>query len=244
MTELEKFLDLYINEDLIRIIISGPRQKEGPSKIQIRPLLLKGRVMYQVTRTVGQKELHENHQRDEVLCLTDNWMQQEFRQLQLEAKGVQGTVLASKKGRLTIKTKKIQGREEFVPMLTHNRQKKYLLQEGVAVPYLIDLGIMNEAGKVKHARYDKFKQLNRFLEFIEDILPRLPKDREVNIIDFGCGKSYLTFAMYHYLHEPKGYDIQVIGLDLKADVIETCSRSGRKISLRKTAFLSGRYRIL
>ena len=110
MTELEKFLDLYINEDLIRIIISGPRKKEGPSKIQIRPLLLKGQVMYQVTRTVGQKELHENHQRDEVLCLTDNWMQQEFRQLQLEAKGVQGTVLASKKGRLTIKTKKIQGR--------------------------------------------------------------------------------------------------------------------------------------
>lgn len=166
MTELEKFLDLYINEDLIRIIISGPRQKEGPSKIQIRPLLLKGQVMYQVTRTVGQKELHENHQRDEVLCLTDNWMQQEFRQLQLEAKGVQGTVLASKKGRLTIKTKKIQGREDFVPMLTHNRQKKYLLQEGVPVPYLIDLGIMNEAGKVKHARYDKFKQLNRFLELL------------------------------------------------------------------------------
>ena len=239
MTELEKFLDLYINEDLIRIIISGPRQKEGPSKIQIRPLLLKGQVMYQVTRTVGQKELHENHQRDEVLCLTDNWMQQEFRQLQLEAKGVQGTVLASKKGRLTIKTKKIQGREDFVPMLTHNRQKKYLLQEGVPVPYLIDLGIMNEAGKVKHARYDKFKQLNRFLEFIEDILPRLPKDREVNIIDFGCGKSYLTFAMYHYLHELKGYDIQVIGLDLKADVIETCSRRAEKYHYEKLHFYQG-----
>lgn len=239
MTELEKFLDLYINEDLIRIIISGPRQKEGPSKIQIRPLLLKGQVMYQVTRTVGQKELHENHQRDEVLCLTDNWMQQEFRQLQLEAKGVQGTVLASKKGRLTIKTKKIQGREDFVPMLTHNRQKKYLLQEGVPVPYLIDLGIMNEAGKVKHARYDKFKQLNRFLEFIEDILPRLPKDREVNIIDFGCGKSYLTFAMYHYLHELKGYDIQVIGLDLKADVIETCSRLAEKYHYEKLYFYQG-----
>lgn len=239
MTELEKFLDLYINEDLIRIIISGPRQKEGPSKIQIRPLLLKGQVMYQVTRTVGQKELHENHQRDEVLCLTDNWMQQEFRQLQLEAKGVQGTVLASKKGRLTIKTKKIQGREDFVPMLTHNRQKKYLLQEGVPVPYLIDLGIMNEAGKVKHARYDKFKQLNRFLEFIEDILPRLPKDREVNIIDFGCGKSYLTFAMYHYLHELKGYDIQVIGLDLKADVIEICSRLAEKYHYEKLYFYQG-----
>ena len=239
MTELEKFLDLYINEDLIRIIISGPRKKEGPSKIQIRPLLLKGRVMYQVTRTVGQKELHENHEREEVLCLTDNWMQQDFRQLQLEAKGIQGTVLASKKGRLTIKTKKTQGREDFVPMLTHNRQKKYLLQEGVPVPYLIDLGIMNEAGRIKNARYDKFKQLNRFLEFIEDILPRLPKDREVNIIDFGCGKSYLTFAMYHYLHELKGYDIQVIGLDLKADVIETCSRLAEKYHYEKLHFYQG-----
>lgn len=91
MTELERFLDLYINEELIRVIISGPRQKEGPSKIQIRPLLLKGQVMYQITRTVGQKELHENHQRAEVLCLISDWMQQDFRQLQLEAKGIQGT---------------------------------------------------------------------------------------------------------------------------------------------------------
>lgn len=239
MTELEKFLDLYINEDLIRVIISGPRQKEGPSKIQIRPLLLKGQVMFQVTRTVGQKELHENHQRDEVLCLMDNWMQQDFRQLQLEGKRIQGTVLTSKKGKLTIKAKKIQGREDFVPMLTHNRQKKYLLQEGVPVPYLIDLGIMNDAGRVKNARYDKFKQLNRFLEFIEDILPRLPKDREVNIIDFGCGKSYLTFAMYHYLHELKGYDIRVIGLDLKADVIETCSRLAKKYHYEKLYFYQG-----
>lgn len=239
MTELERFLDLYINKDLIKVIISGPRQKEGPSKIQIRPLLLKGQVMFQVTRTVGQKELHENHQRDEVLCLADNWMQKDFRQLQLEGKGVQGTVLASKKGKLTIKTKKTQGREDFVPMLTHNRQKKYLLQEGVPVPYLIDLGIMNEAGRVKNARYDKFKQLNRFLEFIEDILPRLPKDREVNIIDFGCGKSYLTFAMYHYLHELKGYDIRVIGLDLKADVIEACSRLAEKYHYEKLHFYQG-----
>ena len=239
MTELEKFLDLYINEDLIRIIISGPRQKEGPSKIQIRPLLLKGQVMYQVTRTVGQKELHENHQRDEVLCLTDNWMQQEFRQLQLEAKGVQGTVLASKKGRLTIKTKKIQGREDFVPMLAHNRQKKYLLQEGVPVPYLIDLGIMNEAGKVKHARYDKFKQLNRFLEFIEDILPNLNQEEETTIIDFGCGKSYLTFAMYHYLKVLKEYPVRIIGLDLKQDVIDHCSRLARQYGYDGLDFYHG-----
>lgn len=168
MTELEKFLDLYINEDLIRIIISGPRKKEGPSKIQIRPLLLKGRVMYQVTRTVGQKELHENHEREEVLCLTDNWMQQDFRQLQLEAKGIQGTVLASKKGRLTIKTKKTQGREDFVPMLTHNRQ----IANDILAPVL-GYGILKErfaailtdglrAQMLESAGYD-----TQILEFID-----------------------------------------------------------------------------
>lgn len=237
MTELREFLDLYINKELKRIIISGPRKKEGPSKAQIRPLLLRGQVMYQVTRTVGEKELHENMEKEAVQSLIEEWMSGDFRQLTLESRSVQGTVLASKKGKITIKTRKTE--TEFVPMLSHNRQKKYLLCEGVPIPYLVDLGVMGEDGKVKKARYDKFRQINRFLEFIEDILPRLPKDREVNIIDFGCGKSYLTFAMYHYLHELKGYDIRVIGLDLKADVIARCSSLAEKYHYEKLNFYQG-----
>ncbi len=92
--------------------------------------------------------------------------------------------------------------------------------------FLVDLGVQTKEGKIVKSRYDKFRQINRFLEFIEDILPQLPQDRELTILDFGCGKSYLTFAMYHYLKELKGYQVHIIGLDLKADVIE---QSGRKI---------------
>ena len=90
-----------------------------------------------------------------------------------------------------------------------------------------------------HARFDKFRQINRFLEFVEDILPELPKDREVTILDFGCGKSYLTFAMYYYLHELKGYDIRIIGLDLKKDVIRHCNELSEKYGYKKLHFLEG-----
>ena len=107
------------------------------------------------------------------------------------------------------------------------------------VPFLKDLGVMTEEGKVVRSRFDKFRQINRFLEFIEDILPELDRDRELTIVDFGCGKSYLTFAMYYYLHERKGYDIRIIGLDLKREVIAHCSELGRKYGYEKLTFLEG-----
>ena len=240
MTESGEFLKKYVNQDLIRIIISGPRKKEGPSKIQIRPLLIKGQLKYQITQTVGQKELHQNYEEAEVCRMAEEWIHTEFRQLQMESRTASGTLLMSKKGKATIKIKqKSEEQKTFVPMLTHNRQKHYLLEEGVPVPFLIDLGVMTEEGKIRHAKYDKFRQLNRFLEFIEDILPKLPKDREVTIIDFGCDKSYLTFAMYHYLRQLKGYDVRIIGLDLKEDVIKTCSRLAEKYHYEKLKFYQG-----
>lgn len=123
--------------------------------------------------------------------------------------------------------------------LTHNRRKRYILEEGRPVPFLKDLGVMAADGKIVNSRYDKFRQINRFLEFIEDILPQLPKDREVRIIDFGCGKSYLTFAMYYYLHELQGLDVRITGLDLKEDVIEHCGRLARQYGYEKLEFLHG-----
>ena len=107
------------------------------------------------------------------------------------------------------------------------------------VPFLHDLGVMTEDGKIVKTRTDKFRQINRFLEFIEDILPRLDRERELTILDFGCGKSYLTFAMYYYLHELKGYDIRIIGLDLKEDVIEHCGKLAEKYGYEKLTFLVG-----
>ena len=98
---------------------------------------------------------------------------------------------------------------------------------------------MNAQGKVHQHSYDKFKQINRFLEFIEDILPALSREREITILDFGCGKSYLTFAMYYYLRELKGYDVNIIGLDLKTDVIKKCSGLAQKYGYEKLHFLQG-----
>ena len=243
MAELKAFLDKNIDKNLRRILISNARKKEGASKLQVRPVLVKGQMLYQVTRTEGTKEIHKNYEKAELISYLCTEMQENFRQLQLEGAKVRGTVLVSKKGRMSIKTKvqNIQGksREDFTPMLSHNRTKRYLLQEGVPVPWLIDLGVMSPDGKVKHSRYDKFKQLNRFLEFIQDILPKLPKEREIRIIDFGCGKSYLTFAMYYYLRELRGYDVNIIGLDLKTDVIEKCSKLAVKYGYEKLHFYQG-----
>lgn len=147
-------------------------------------------------------------------------------------------MLISKKGKVTIKKK--QKKAKMRPLdLNHNRKKQYILQEGVPVPFLQDLGVMTEEGKIVHARFDKFRQINRFLEFIEDILPQLDSGRELTILDFVCGKSYLTFAMYYYLHELKSYDIRIIGLDLKTDVIRKCNELAKKYQYGKLTFLEG-----
>ena len=123
--------------------------------------------------------------------------------------------------------------------LSHNRKKNYILEEGRMVPFLVDLGVQTKDGKIVNSRYDKFKQINRFLELIEDILPRLDRSKESVILDFGCGKSYLTFAMYYYLKELKGYDIRIIGLDLKEDVIAHCNELKDKYGYGKLSFLVG-----
>lgn len=123
--------------------------------------------------------------------------------------------------------------------LEHNRKKQYLLPEGTAVPFLVDLGVMTKEGAIVHSRYDKYRQINRFLEFIEDILPQLNKNKENVIIDFGYGKSYLTFAMYYYLKEVKGYPVRIIGLDLKEDVIRHCSDLAVRYGYEKLSFTCG-----
>ena len=161
-----------------------------------------------------------------------------MQQFELLHKDGRVNMLVSKKGKITLKQSK-NGCPAPQADLSHNRKKKYILDPQVKVPFLEDLGVQTSEGKIVHSRYDKFKQINRFLEFVEDILPALPKDREVVILDFGCGKSYLTFAMYYYLHELKGYDIRIIGLDLKEDVIRHCNELRTRYGYEKLDFLTG-----
>ena len=241
MTEIKEFLDKYVNADLVRILISNARSTDTPGKLQVRPVPVKGEIQYQVTSIQGTKAIHANYEKEALISYLTEQMERNFRQMQLEGRNVQGRVLVSKKGKMDIKAREIKGKgkEDFAPMLSHNRTKKYLLKEGVPVPWLIDLGVMTPEGKIKNSRYDKFKQLNRYLEFIQDILPKLPTGREIRIIDFGCGKSYLTFAMYYYLRELKHYDIRVTGLDLKADVIEKCQRLADQYGYDRLKFQQG-----
>lgn len=124
-------------------------------------------------------------------------------------------------------------------LMEHNRKKRYILEEGKTAPFLIDLGVMTKEGKIVSSRYDKYRQINRFLEFIEDILPNLSQERETVIVDFGCGKSYLTFAMYYYLKELKGYPVRIMGLDLKQDVIERCNRISSRYGYDTLRFYHG-----
>jgi SAM-dependent methyltransferase len=105
----------------------------------------------------------------------------------------------------------------------HDRRKRYLLEEGTPVPFLVELGVMTPDGQVRKSRYDKFRQVNRFLELVDDVVPALPTGRTLRVVDFGCGKSYLTFALHHLLTELRGREVEIVGLDLKEDVIEACA---------------------
>ena len=232
-TEIEKYLD----EKLVRIIISKSRIKGEKRKIQIRPILLKGALVFQAEDYKQKQVFHQNLSGKEALEKIGEWMQ-EMQQLELLHQDGRVNMLISKKGKITLKQSE-NGCQVPQADLTHNRKKKYILDPQVKVPFLEDLGVQTSEGKIVHSRYDKFRQINRFLEFVQDILPALPKDREVVILDFGCGKSYLTFAMYYYLHELKGYDIRIIGLDLKEDVIRHCNELRTRYGYEKLDFLTG-----
>ena len=238
--DLNTLLEREVGLSLHRILISGKKSQEGPSKIRIRPVQLKGELYFQCQETRGTKEFHKNLKKEELIEQIMGWMAQDFKQLQLESANGMGTVLVSKKGKVTVKWKAcMNGTGQTLEALSHNRKKKYILEEGKPVAFLCDLGVMTQEGRIVHAKYDKFRQINWFLEFIEDILPKLPKDREITILDFGCGKSYLTFAMYYYFRELKSLDVRIIGLDLKEDVIETCNGLAVRYGFEKLKFYQG-----
>lgn len=253
---LESMLDLFANEWLMQMVISNPVNREKIQKVKIRPMLLKDAVVFQAEELVGTQAFHKNLTVHELKEYVRERLEADFRQAEVLSELGSATVLVSKKGTMTVKVKRIgsgekpvmtnrtgnevkQLRIEAPALLQHNRQKKYVLKEGIPVPFLTDLGVMTAEGAVVRTKYDKFRQINRFLEFIEDILPKLDKGRENTIIDFGCGKSYLTFAMYYYLHVLKGYPIRVIGLDLKRDVIARCNQLAERYGYEKLRFYHG-----
>lgn len=237
MNQIEELLKRVLTSLLVDMVISGARGGGDFIKIKVRPVMIRDSLYFQVSRYTDKQVFHENMTAEDALETLSGWILHDFRQPQIRMQDEMVTVLVSKKGKATVKSKKAACIE--TQNLEHNRKKQYIIEEGTAVPFMIDLGVMTESGKIIRTRYDKYRQINRFLEFIEDILPELPTDRTVHIIDFGCGKSYLTFAMYYYLKVLKHYDIRITGLDLKQKVIEDCQALADRYGYDGLQFLCG-----
>ncbi len=242
MEKLKQLLDSYINngEVVIKATASNPRDREKISKLKVRPVSNKNGLYYQAESFAGSKVFHKNLKPDELAGFLTDIVQADFRQLELETDFHSVTALISKKGSVSVKAKN-KDMQERQKLFTHNKQKRYILPQDEPVPFLVELGVQTPDGKIINQKYDKFRQINRYLEFVRDILPSLPKkeNEPMRIIDFGCGKSYLTFALYYYLKVMNKYDISVIGLDLKADVIENCQRLADKFGYDGLKFLVG-----
>ena len=253
--EIREFFESFLKEQPISAVLSGQVEKNDFLKVKVRPVLSGGNVRIQIEEFRGKQAFHKNMDTKEAADYLSDLMGSSFKQVQAETETWSGQVLVSKKGKASIKIKKKAGsaggsvtsngqtsasiEAAWKSGLSHNRKKRYILEEGTMVPFLVDLGVQTKDGKIVNSRYDKFRQINRFLEFIEDILPKLDKSKESTILDFGCGKSYLTFAMYHYLKELKGYPVRIIGLDLKDDVIKKCNDLAKKYGYDKLTFYTG-----
>lgn len=242
--KIRELFEKFLREQPFQAVLSGQVEKTEFIKMRLHPVLTGGSIRFQAEEFKGKQVFHKNLDEEEAASCLTGLMGTSFRQAQLETEGWSASLLVSKKGQATIKVKKKEQaaktlNDAWRSSLTHNRKKNYILEEGTAVPFLIDLGVQTKEGKIVNSRYDKFRQINRFLEFIEDILPKLDKSRESVILDFGCGKSYLTFAMYYYLKELKGYPVRIIGLDLKTDVIEKCNGLAKKYGYENLKFYPG-----
>ena len=250
---ISKVFDEMINKDVIAVVISNSTDKEHIAKIKIRPVLIKNELYFQASEYVGQQIFHHNYTKEELIGKLPQWFEGLFRQCEITNRTEKATILISKKGKITINLKNftnqnnsevqkgesLQSNGAAEDKLLHNKKKNYILEEGIPLPFLVDLGVMTAAGQVVKAKTDKFRQINRFLEYIEDVLPYLSQGKELTILDFGCGKSYLTFALYYYLKVLKGYAINVIGLDLKSEVIKHCNQLSERYGYDKLHFLEG-----
>lgn len=225
MDELNRLIEESLSIDLQQIVLSNTRDEAQGTRLKVRPVLLKGELFFQKTLYKGTQVFHENLVKKDMQQYILYCLEKLFKQGVFVSDRLEATVLVSKKGKVTVKTRnKVPDNARALNgRLSHDRSRQYILPEGVPVDFLVKLGVQTPDGRITKAKYGKFRQINRYLEFIEDVMKELPADRKIRIIDFGCGKSYLTFAMYYYLHKMRNRAVQITGLDLKEDVIDRCN---------------------
>lgn len=239
MELINKLLNEILNNNtLVKIIFSGLRKKSLPyQKVSIRPIILQGNLNYQVEYHYEKKVTHENIDKEEFLDLCNELIIGSFKQTNIFCIDTDYQILAAKPDKPKIiknlPTKKIESFE-------HNQSKKYIIPDGKPCDFLVKLGVMAENGQVIKKYYAKFRQINKFLEIISDVLDYIPKCKNtIRIIDFGCGKAYLTFALYYFLKIQLNKNIEIIGLDLKKEVIDFCNSVAKDLNYNDLHFLMG-----
>lgn len=214
-------------------VFSIPYKNCSYKKGKLQRILIKGKEIIQISLFTEKQVFHNNVDIDKLNEYLNDIISNYFRSIELNTSEYLYSYKISSKGKL-LTNKRLQRKELVV--LEHNKKKQYLIEEGVIVPPLIDLGIMTNEGKVVKAKFDKFKQINRFLEMIDD---SIKSEKKLKIIDFGCGKSYLTFILYYYLVFIRNISCQIIGLDLKEDVIDNCNKIALKYNYTNLTFMKG-----
>lgn len=241
MNNLRQLIEnLFEDGKVLRLIFSNPYKKEKDPlvKVIVKPFEnndeLKYQFTYQFDNRVAHSNLNVGDSVDEVVALITNI----FKQVLINTDEKEYHVLSNKKGKINIIERSVQVAHKELKF-SHNREKQYIIKDNKVVPFLVELGVMNLQGKVLNEKYDKFKQINRFVEFVQDIVDEFEPGKTINIIDFGCGKSYLTFAIHYYLTEILNHKVNIVGLDLKKDVINTCNRIVSKYNMKGIRFQVG-----
>lgn len=227
---LRQMVDALLQAHPYKLILSNPRKKgseEASGDRQYRKIVLNRQGGdWQAEKYTETQVFHERFSENDIEAFLLKMLRDTCRQLSGWDKEWEHTIRISKGGKASAQKKRTlkAPREQT----EHNRKKHYILEEGTVIPPLVDMGIFTSEGKVVRSMYDKYRQINRFVELIDDEIGSLPADQKITVIDFGCGKSYLTFILYYYLAEIKGLDVRIIGLDLKKEVIENCRRAAEK----------------
>ena len=211
---------------IIKIILSD--SKTETKKIVIRPFASKTGLKYQIERYVGAQVFHVNTNYEQVLDLNFS----DYKQITIETQGE--TIIFSRQGnKYKSKTKR---NSNVAIIKEHNKKKEYLINEGDNIPVMVDLGVFTKENKIVKSKNDKFKQINKFIELIDHQFKNY-KNKEITILDFGCGKSYLTFLVYYYFVEIKKINAKIIGYDIKKDVVETCNKIAKKYNYQGIEFV-------
>ena len=229
------------DDKLIKIVFSD-RKSGDFNKVIIKPIILKSAKNIQIESFKDNKAFHKNIDLNNLQELEDNLKEyiDNFKQILLQIEGSDISFIRKKENfsRKEKESNLIKTSNE------HNKKKQYILNEGDKIDFLIELGLMSVEGKILKSSFNKFKQINKYLEFIDDVIEELKAKKlitnHINVLDFGCGKSYLTFALYYYLKNyRKDLTFSIVGLDLKKDVIEFCNKLAKKLNYENLEFLNG-----